>query len=164
MTPFIAEIQPFAGNVPPLGWAFCDGQLLPVASNKALFSLLGNRFGGDGRINFALPDLRGRVPLAASDEYPQGTYGGQEEVALTEAHMPAHTHAAYASTTSGTRAENSFFGSLSTAISWGQGPGDLAMHPESIKTAGEGKAHENRMPFTAVSYIIALQGVYPPQN
>jgi microcystin-dependent protein len=164
--PYLGEIRPFAGDFAPYGWAFCDGRLLTVANNQALFNLLGNRYGGDGQINFALPDLMGRIPLQASDTYPLGTKEGQETVALTQPELPSHNHVAYASnnTTANSRPENGFWGAISTLISYGTAPGDLPMHPESIATTGQGEAHENRIPFTAISYIIALQGVYPPRG
>ena len=163
--PYLGEIRPFAGDFAPYGWAFCDGRLLPVAGYTALFSLLGNRYGGDGQIDFALPDLMGRIPLQASDTYPIGTKEGQESVTLTQEELPAHNHVAYASsTTSNSRPENGFWGSVSNLISYGTAPGDLPMHPESIATAGQEEAHENRIPFATVSYIIALQGLYPPRG
>lgn len=164
--PFVGEIRPFAGDFAPRGWAFCDGRLLPVANNTALFALLGNRYGGDGQTNFALPDLMGRVPLQASNAYPLGTKEGQEGVALTPQELPPHNHVAYASgdATSNSRPENGFWGTLGSAFSYGLAPGDMALHPDSIATAGQGEAHENRIPFTAISYIIALQGIYPPRG
>lgn len=167
--PFLGEIRQFAGDFVPRGWALCEGQLLSVELNDALFSLLKTQFGGDGETNFALPDLRGRIPLhtGGKDLYPVGSRGGQEEVTLTEAQLPVHTHIAYASsnaTPNTTGPENAFWGSISSAFSWGAAPGDQLMNADSIKPAGEGHAHENRMPFVTVSYIIALEGLYPNRS
>ena len=167
--PLVGEIRQFAGDFVPQGWALCEGQLLPVKDYEALFSLIRTQFGGDGQTTFALPDLRGRIPLhtGGKDLYPVGSHGGQEEVTLTEAQLPAHTHIAYASsnaTPNTTGPENAYWGSLSSAFTWGSAPGDQIMHADTVKPAGAGHAHENRMPFVTVSYIIALQGIFPNRS
>ncbi|MET0392918.1 MAG: tail fiber protein [Chitinophagaceae bacterium] len=164
---FIGEIKQFSGDYAPRGWAFCDGRLLPKAENDALFGLIGTRFGGDGHTTFALPDLCGRVPLGAIDKYPIGHKGGHEEVILTEQQLPVHTHIAHASgnsTPNNTGPENGFWGTSSSNFTWSLGPGNQVMHPDSVQPAGQGHPHENRIPFVTISYIIALEGVFPVEG
>lgn len=166
--PFIGEIRQFTGDFAPRGWALCDGQLLEQKKHNVLYALLGKRFGGDDT-RFAVPDLSGRIPLhsGGSAAYPLASRGGQETVTLMEAQLPAHTHQAYASsnfTPDNTGPENGFWGTTREAFSWGPGPGDQVMHPDSVKAAGEGHAHENRIPFVAVSWIIALEGIVPHRS
>lgn len=164
---YIGEIKQFSGDFVPRGWALCDGQLLPKDQHELLFDLIGTQFGGDGVNNFAVPDLRGRVPLHYSNTYPLASKGGQEEVTLTEAQLPSHSHVAYASSNSNPNTigpENAYWGTLSSAFTWTAGPGDMIMHPDTIRMAGQGLAHENRIPFVAISYIISLEGVYPQEG
>jgi microcystin-dependent protein len=176
LEPFIGEISIFAGNFAPRGWAFCNGQLLPISQNTALFSLLGTTYGGDGRTTFALPDLRGRVPMHAGDGpglQPRslGEKGGKEEVNLTLTQMPSHSHPV-----SGTvRAYNGNPDSESpeeTVLANGdfyssQSP-DVKMHTDSVQitlgNTGGSQPHTNVQPYQCVNYIIALEGVFPSRN
>jgi microcystin-dependent protein len=167
MDPFIGEIRQFAGDFAPLGWAFCNGQELPIKDNEGLYNLIGTQYGGDGVTDFGLPDLCGRVPLHFNDSYALGAKGGEEEVILTEAQLPSHTHIAHASSNStpnATGPENAFWGTTSNNFTWIAAPGDKVMHPDSVQPAGQGHPHENRIPFVAVSYIIATTGIYPMEG
>ena len=169
----IAEIRIFAGNFAPRGWAFCDGQLLPISENQALFSLIGTIYGGDGRTAFALPDLRGRAPIhqgngAGLSDYRLGQRGGTEEVTLTTDQMPAHSHALQANTKRGNSPDPA---NASIADSKGRdrdymksGEVNASMSSNSIASTGGGQPHDNRQPYLAVNYIIAMQGVYPSRS
>lgn len=173
--PFIAQVIPFAGNFAPRGWAFCSGQLLPVAQNTALFSLVGTTYGGDGRTTFGLPDLRGRAAIHPGrgpglSAYRLGEKGGQEAVTLNVLEIPQHNHSVKP------RAE-SRGGSLTdpggnmlasgTAIYRPNSPADdVDMDPAMIRQSNVGgtQAHENRPPFLALNFIIALVGIYPSRS
>jgi microcystin-dependent protein len=161
-TPFLGEIKMVSFAFPPKGWAFCNGQFLPINQNQALFSLMGTMYGGNGQTTFALPDLRGRSPMHVGSGYVQGQAGGQEFHTLTQGEMPAHTHFLQATSLTGNStapAGNRF------AAARGQyaESGDVAMHPASLTNVGGSQPHENRMPFTVISFIVALQGVFPIQ-
>ena len=168
MDPFVAEIRMFAGNFAPRGWATCDGQLLPIAQNTALFSLLGTTYGGDGRTNFALPNLQGRAPMqpgqgpGLSLRY-LGEQGGQEAVTLQESQMPVHNHplaAAGAAATTGTPAASVSLAQTSAGTSIYGPAADL----QSLGTpAGGSQPHNNMQPYLALTFIIALQGIFPPR-
>jgi microcystin-dependent protein len=174
--PFIAEIIMFGGNFNPRGWAFCDGQLLPIAQNTALFSLLGTTFGGDGRTNFALPDLRGRVamhPGSGAGLTPRslGEKGGTETNTLSVLNLPAHNHAATLHASSGAGNVPDPAGSVlakknRTNIYNNSATPDVTMNSASVTTAntGGGQAVNNVQPFLAVNYIIALTGTFPSRN
>ncbi len=163
MEPFLGEIRLVAFERVPHGWARCDGQLLPINQNQALFALLGTTYGGNGQTHFALPDLRGRVPLHAGagaglSDRPLGTRAGAERVALQEGELPPHTHAPTASAAAGT-----------TRSPGGMAParGGHYGHPDGARLAptrpaGQGDRHENMPPFLALTFVIALQGVFPP--
>jgi len=160
---YLGEIRMFAGNFAPQGWALCNGQLLSIAENEALFALLGTTYGGDGQNTFGLPDLQGRIPVHPNTAYPLGSKGGTETVTLTAAQMPAHTHTA--------NAVNSPAASLSPSNAvWAAGPREIyaagtpsAMNAASISPVGGSQPHDNMMPSTAISFIISLYGVFPPQ-
>ena len=172
MDPFIAEIKLFAGNFPPRGWAFCEGQLLPVSQNTALFSIIGTIYGGDGRTTFGLPDLRGRVAIGPGNgpglsSYREGQRGGVEHVILTQSQMPAHSHGVRAVTTVGNSADPT--GRLLANTSgldreYSDAAANTTMNGTMIANTGGNLSHENRQPFLAVYYIIALQGVYPSRS
>jgi microcystin-dependent protein len=164
--PFVGEIRLFAGNFAPLNWAFCDGQLLSIAQNEVLFQLIGTTYGGDGQSTYALPDLRGRVPVHQGNGYVQGQSGGQETVTLTGAQMPAHSHAMYASgaPASATHGPSEVLGSSATMNFYGSGAPNMAMDPNALTPAGGGQPHDNMPPFVALNYIISLFGVFPSQN
>jgi microcystin-dependent protein len=166
--PFVAEIRIFAGNFAPTGWAFCDGQLMPISQNTALFALLGTTYGGDGQANFALPDLRDRAPMhpgqgvASLRNHTLGERGGAATVKLTKAQMPSHNHgplsvhdaSASSSTPSGGRSL-----AHSTTPMYAP-PGQLAAMGDNVG----GQAHENRQPYLGLTFIIALQGIFPSRN
>jgi microcystin-dependent protein len=173
MDPFIGQILLFAGNFAPRGWALCQGQLLPIAQNSALFSILGTTYGGDGRTTFALPDLRGRVPVSSGQgpglsPYTLGENGGTEQVTLLSTQMPAHTHVLVANNTAGTRAEPE--GNVLAAESAGatqiysDASATVTMNPVSISATGGSQPHSNLQPFLCLNYIIALEGIYPSRN
>jgi microcystin-dependent protein len=164
--PYVGEIRLFAGSFAPVGWAFCDGQTMAIASNEVLFNLVGTTYGGDGQSTFALPDLRGRVPVHQGNGYVQGGSGGAETVTLTAAQLPAHRHAMLASTTAASAAHgpSEVLGSSAAMRLYGTGTPSMAMDPNAITPAGGGQPHENMPPFVALNYIIALYGIYPSQN
>ena len=164
--PFIAQIVMFAGNFAPRGWAFCDGQLLPIAQNQALFSLLGTTYGGDGRTTFGLPDLRGRLPMHPGSgpgltNRRLGEKGGAETVTLTQAQIPVHSHKQRA----GKKADSADPGGRVCAATSGNsysGTADSDMGDTS--SIGGSQAHTNVQPFQCVNFIIALQGIFPSRS
>ena len=180
MNDYIGEIRLFAGNFAPRNWAFCDGRLLPISSYTALFSILGTQYGGDGRTTFALPDLRGRVPLGPGQgpgltSRQQGQASGAEQATLNANQIPAHTHSATAtahgSTSPGDQSSPqnnypaagsdggpSFFGASQDAQ---LGAGAVQAQ---LQNTGGGQGHENLQPWLAINYIICLQGLYPSRN
>lgn len=168
--PFIGEIRMFGGNFAPRGWAFCNGQLQSIAENTTLFSLLGTTYGGDGQTTFGLPDLRGRVPIhfgqgAGLSARNMGEAGGAETVTLTVATMPAHTHLPAASTAAGTQTSpNGGVWSAAGQLRYSSGSPAAALNPGAASLAGGGQPHENMVPFTAVSFIIAVEGIFPSRN
>jgi len=158
--PFIGEIRMFGGNFAPRDWALCDGQLLAVADNQALFSILGTVYGGDGRTTFGLPDLRGRAAIHAGDgpglsRRRLGEKGGAEEVALAETEMPGHTHGVPSAGAGQTIRTPRFFGQATTVPEQTTG---------STDPAGGDQPHDNMPPYQAVNFIIALQGIYPSRS
>lgn len=168
--PFVGEIRMFGGNFAPQGWAFCNGQLQNIGDNTALFSLLGTTYGGDGQTTFALPDLRGRVPIhqgsgAGLSPRPLGTTGGSEAVTLALAQMPAHSHPLNASPTAASAAAGPG-GVLATPTTqiYGAGTPTLPMDGAEVTPVGGNQPHENMAPFQAVNFIIALFGIYPSQS
>jgi microcystin-dependent protein len=166
-TPFIAEVKIISWNFAPKGWAFCDGQLLPINQNQALFSILGTNYGGDGRVNFGLPDLRGRVPVHTGGPIGAvvGGVGGEEVHTLTQSEMPQHYHTMSGISNDGTVQipTNAFLGAAGAQPY--HGPTNLvAMDPASISFAGNSQPHENRSPFLVLNFIIALTGIFPSRN
>ncbi len=167
--PFIGEIRMFAGNFPPAGWAFCDGQLLPISENETLFTLIGTIYGGDGQSTFALPDLRGRVPMhqgsLGGNSYVLGEMGGVERVTLTVNQTPQHTHAQLADAQP---AESALPQGRVPAETdedvYGAGAAGSSLHPNALAPVGGSQPHENLQPFLCVHFIISLFGVYPPPN
>lgn len=172
--PFIGQIMMFGGNFAPRGWALCDGQLLQIANNTALFSLLGTTYGGDGRTTFGLPDLRGRAPLHAGSGpglTPRnlGQRGGGETNTLTVQQMPSHTHApnAVAGAANQQSPANNFPASEAagvTATYSNQASPDTTMNALAVGNAGGGQAVNNMQPYVTVNFIIALVGVFPSRN
>jgi microcystin-dependent protein len=152
---------------PPKGWALCNGQLLPINQNQALFSLLGTTFGGDGRTNFALPDLQGRAPIHVGDGRALGERGGEAGHTLSGAEMPQHVHAMAASTTAtgGSASPNNAFLGGGNNVYAAPSAGTLTgLRPDSITAVGGGQAHQNMQPFLTLSFCIALQGIFPSQT
>ena len=165
--PFVGEIRMFAGTFAPGGWRFCSGQLLPISGNDALFALIGTTYGGDGQFTFALPDLRGRVPLhsgsAAGQTYLVGQSGGAESVTLTVNQLPSHRHA-FASTAAATRdtpAGNVLGSPGNAALLYASGAIDGAINPAANPPVGGSQAHANLMPYLCTSFIISLFGIFP---
>jgi microcystin-dependent protein len=164
-SPYVGEIRMFGGNFAPAGWAFCDGSLLPIAQNDVLFTLIGTTYGGDGQSTFALPDLRGRVPLHQGQGFTIGQMAGSESVTLTPAQMPAHNHALNASSTAATPAAgpSGMLGASATTQFYGSGAPTTPMAADALAAAGGNQAHENMAPFQVVSFIISLFGIFPSQ-
>jgi microcystin-dependent protein len=167
-TPYLAEIRLTSFSYAPKGWALCNGQLLPINQNQALFALLGTTYGGDGRTDFALPDLRGRAPMHFSGTHALGATGGEDSHALAVSEMPAHAHTLRAS--SKVAASSSPNGGVLAQPGRGATPAFAAatslvpLNPEAIGNSGGGQPHENRPPFLAMNFVIALQGIFPSRN
>lgn len=161
--PYVGELRLFAGNFAPAGWMFCDGQVLPISENETLFQLIGTNYGGDGQETFALPDLRGRVPVHQGNGYVLSQPGGTETVTLTTAQVPSHSHALRASTATGTHSApgRALLAATGTVNSYGSGNPDQAMAVGALAPAGGSQPHDNMAPFLAVSYIISLYGIFP---
>lgn len=168
-TPFIGEIRMAGFNFAPAGWAFCDGALLPIAENDALFSLIGTTYGGDGQTTFALPDLRGRIPLhsgtlAGGSSYQLGEVAGVETVTLTTNQIPAHTHMAQAGGYGNTDSPAGAFFSASASIDvYSPNASNVSLNPAAIQLSGGSQPHDNMPPYLVVNFIISLFGIYPSQ-
>jgi microcystin-dependent protein len=164
--PFLSEIKIMSFGFPPKGWALCNGQLLPINQNQALFSLLGTTYGGDGRVNFGLPDLQGRSAMHMGNSHTLGERGGEQAHTLSISEIPTHVHTANASTDSNTTA--SFPTNNILASPLGQlytSPASLtSLLPSTIANVGGSQAHPNMQPFLTLSFCIALQGIFPTQN
>nr|WP_227467458.1 tail fiber protein [Nocardioides lijunqiniae] len=148
----------------PKGWALCNGQLLPINQNQALFALLGTTYGGNGQTNFALPDLRGRVPIHVGEGHILGERGGEQAHTLSVPEMPRHTHPDLASPVNGNTSSPA--GAALAPVSGLYGPptGLTSLAPSSVSTAGGSQAHQNMQPFLTISFCIALQGIFPSPN
>jgi microcystin-dependent protein len=161
--PFLSEIRMMSFVFPPKGWALCNGQLLPINQNQALFSLLGTTFGGDGRVNFALPDVRGRVPIHVGGGHTLGERGGEQAHTLSISELPTHTHIVNATSSNATS------GTPSTALGYARSatlmygsPSNLVGQSSlAIGNVGGSQAHLNMQPFLTLSFCIALQGIFP---
>ncbi len=164
--PFLGEIRLMPFNFAPQGWAQCNGQLLPINQNQALFSLLGTMYGGDGRVNFALPDLRGRVPIHMGSGHTQGERGGEQGHTLSIAELPTHTHAFNATSAAGTApVPAAAYLAASPDQPYAGTDGNLAaLNTASISSTGGSQAHPNMQPYLALNFCIALQGIFPSQN
>ena len=162
--PFLAEIRMVGFNFAPRGWAFCDGQILPINQNQSLYSLLGTTFGGDGRTSFALPDLRGRTPIHVGNGHNQGQKSGVETVTLSTAEIPAHQHVAKASNDNAGVTDPAG-NALGRILNGYASPGPLVqLRTGTVANAGGGQSHNNMQPYQAVSFCIALRGLFPSRN
>lgn len=162
--PYLGEIRTVSFNFAPKGWAMCNGQLLPINQNQALFSILGTTFGGNGQTTFALPDLRGRSPLHVGSGFVLGQAAGAYAHTLTPAEMPVHTHPVMANSATGTQVSpsgNVWAGVVSGAYSTSPG---TPMNPAATTIAGGSQPHENMQPFLTLNFVIALQGIFPPRT
>jgi microcystin-dependent protein len=162
--PFLSEIRMMSFEFAPRGWALCNGQLLPINQNQALFSLLGTTFGGDGRVNFALPDLRGRTPIHEDSNHTLGERGGEQAHTVSIAELPTHTHTFNASQAGADTPldANNMFGTSNNA--YAAATNLININPGTITNTGGSQAHLNMQPFLTVSFCIALQGIFPSQN
>lgn len=172
MEPYVGEIRIFGGNFAPEGWALCDGSLLPISENDALFSLLGVIYGGDGVTTFAVPDLTGRLPIGqgtaplTGTSYPIGRMGGAETVTLIEDQLPRHTHTAQADAQPGTSVSpaGTVWAGNSTMNTYSNAAADGQMNAQLLSAAGGSVPHDNMMPYLPVNFIIAKVGIYPTQD
>jgi len=163
-TPYIAEIRTISFNFPPKGWAFCNGQLLPINQNQALFSILGTTYGGDGRTTFGLPNLQGRTPLHFGNGITLGQLGGEAAHTLIISELPAHTHVPVGNSGAATLDDP-------TGQLWANGgfqnyasSPNVSMSPTAISNTGGSQPHNNLQPYLVLNFIIALQGIFPSQN
>jgi microcystin-dependent protein len=165
--PFLSEIRVMSFSFPPKGWALCNGQLLPINQNQALFSLLGTTFGGDGRVNFALPNLEGRAPMHVGSGHTLGERGGEQTHTLASAELPTHTHsvAASSSSTGGSASpNNNFLGGGNNVYAAPNAGSSTSLRPDAITPVGGGQSHLNMQPYLTLSFCIALQGIFPSQS
>jgi microcystin-dependent protein len=167
--PYVGEIRMFAGNFAPAGWMFCEGQLLPISENEVLFQLIGTTYGGDGQSTFALPDLRGRLPMHQGSGFILAETGGAEEITLTAPQIPAHSHPLLGTTD--TASGTAPGGSLTfarpanpTITPYGSDNPSTTMSPQMISTVGGSQPHTNFQPYLCVDFIISLFGIFPPPN
>jgi microcystin-dependent protein len=162
--PFIAEVRVVSFTFAPKGWAFCNGQLLPISQNQALFSILGTTYGGDGITNFALPNLQGKVPFHFGNSFTLGQSGGEATHTLSTVELPAHNHLAMASSSDADQVSPSGnFWAKGAASAYSAAPNNV-MSPFSLALAGASQAHQNLSPFLVLNFIIALQGIFPTRN
>jgi microcystin-dependent protein len=163
-TPFLAEIKIVPWGFPPKGWASCNGQLLPINQNQALFSLLGTTYGGNGQTNFALPDFRGRAPMHSGQGFTLGQSGGQEFHTVNAGETPAHTHQVNAQSAAGSTNMplNNFL--ANSNVSPYRTDSNTTFAPAMVSTVGGSQPHENRQPFLVLNFVIALQGIFPSRN
>lgn len=161
--PYVGEVRMFAGNFAPAGWMFCEGQLLPISENETLFQLIGTTYGGDGESTFALPDLRGRIPIHQGNGFILAETGGAEEITLTVSQIPAHSHPFLASTnvSQDTSPLNKTVGQSGSALLYIQDVTDSNMSPQAVGSVGGSQPHTNFQPYLCVNFIISLFGIFP---
>jgi microcystin-dependent protein len=161
--PYVGEIRMFAGNFAPAGWMFCAGQLLPISENETLFNLIGTTYGGDGQSTFALPDLRGRIPLHFGSGFTLAETGGVETVTLTVSQIPAHSHPMLASADNASTpgAAGNVLAQTPSYTPYISDTPATALHAASVGTAGGGQPHDNFQPYLCVDFIISLFGIFP---
>ena len=162
--PFLSEIRIMSFGFPPKGWALCDGQLLPINQNQALFSLLGTTYGGDGRVNFGLPNLQGNVPIHMGSSHTLGERGGEQSHTLSISELPTHVHSFNGNTDNADAAAptGNLFGTVSNV--YGSPDTLTSLNPATIANVGGSQAHLNMQPFLVLNFSIALQGIFPSQN
>lgn len=161
--PFLSEIKLVSFNFPPKGWTFCNGQLLPINQNQALFSLLGTTYGGDGRVNFGLPNLQGRIPVHMGNGIVLGERGGETAHTLNISELPAHNHVPVGST-AGPSLPSAAGNVWAAAANQYNSTSDTSMNPACITATGGNQPHENMSPYLVLNFIIALQGIFPSQT
>jgi microcystin-dependent protein len=161
--PYVGEIRMFAGNFAPAGWMFCEGQLLPISENETLFQLIGTTYGGDGQSTFALPDLRGRLPLHFGNGFVLAETGGAEEITLTVQQIPAHSHPllATASNAATANAGGKLLAQTPTYTPYIASPPNVALSTNSMGSTGGSQPHTNFQPYLCVDFIISLYGIFP---
>jgi microcystin-dependent protein len=169
LNPYLCEIQIFSFNFAPKGWALCNGQLLAINQNQALFALLGTTYGGNGVVNFALPNLQGLVPIHTGNGYVMGQTGGEETHVLLPSEMPAHIHRAQADVRAGNansfNPSNAYPTNTSPVLAFSSGSSNMvAMSPQMVTSYGGGQAHPNQQPYLTLNFCIALQGIFPSQS
>lgn len=163
---YLGEIRMFAGNFAPYGWSFCQGQLLPIWEYEALFSLIGTTYGGDGITTFALPDLRGRLPVHQGNGYAMGQKGGVENVTLTSQQIPPHSHSLKATTNMADTPSpsNALFAKGSISELYWADPTEVDLNSAAVSPAGNNQPHSNLQPYLCVNFIISLYGIYPSRS
>lgn len=161
--PYVGEIRMFAGNFAPAGWMFCEGQLLPISENETLFQLIGTTYGGDGQSTFALPDLRGRLPIHQGNGFILAETGGAEEITLTVSQIASHVHPLIAASVNGSQASpaGALLGSSTVITPYAIEIPNAAMSPNSISAVGGSQPHTNFQPYLCVDFIISLFGIFP---
>jgi microcystin-dependent protein len=161
--PYVGEIRMFAGNFAPAGWMFCEGQLLPISENETLFQLIGTTYGGDGESTFALPDLRGRIPIHQGNGFILAETGGAEEITLSVSQIPAHSHPLLCSNVvaNDPNPNNNLLAESSAVSFYQSGNPAAAMAPQSISPVGGSQPHTNFQPYLCVDFIISLFGLFP---
>jgi microcystin-dependent protein len=161
--PYVGEIRMFAGNFAPAGWMFCEGQLLPISENETLFQLIGTTYGGDGESTFALPDLRGRLPLHQGNGFILAETGGAEEITLTVSQIPAHSHPMLASAGIGTQptGQANVLAKVTNIDLYSGDSPDTNMSPVAVTSTGGSQPHTNFQPYLCVDFIISLFGIFP---
>ena len=164
--PYVGEIRMFAGNFAPAGWMFCEGQLLPISENETLFNLIGTTYGGDGQSTFALPDLRGRIPIHFGNGFTLAETGGAETITLTVAQIPAHTHALLgtSSLANQTNPLNNVYAQSLTVSFYNSANPNAAMAAGATSSAGGSQPHSNFQPYLCLDFIISLFGIFPSQT
>ncbi|PYP82435.1 MAG: phage tail protein [Candidatus Angelobacter sp. Gp1-AA117] len=165
-SPYIGEIRMFAGNFAPVGWAFCNGQIIPIDQNDALFNLIGTTYGGDGQTTFALPDLQSRVPIHVGSGFALGQTGGAETVTLTTQQIPIHSHLSQASSAVGAAPNplNNTWAKQDSLSPYSSAAPDTAMDPAALGVSGGSQPHDNMMPFLVINFILSLFGIFPSQT